>query len=247
MKRAFVLAAGLGTRLKPWTEHHPKALVPVGGEPMLSKVIKRLSEAGFDGVVVNVHHFADQIRGYVEKMPLAVGNIGISDETAELLETGGGLLHAAPLLFSDGVEDVLVHNVDILSDADLEALYDAHVAEENDVTLLVSERDSSRRLWFGPDGRLEGWQNIKTGEFRPSDYRPSDKSVGYAFSGIYVVNRRATECMSENGYSGKFPIMDFFLKEMDDLNFKAFVVDHLNLIDIGKPDTLAKANLTIGM
>ncbi len=241
MKRAFILAAGLGTRLKPWTDSHPKALVPVGGEPMLSKVIGRVADAGFDGAVVNVHHFADQITDYLASTPQPI-DIRVSDETAELLETGGGLLHAAPLLFADGCDDILVHNVDILSDADLKALFDGHVDSGNDVTLLVSQRESSRRLWFAPDGRLEGWENVKTGEFRPSGYRPSPESRSFAFSGIYVVNRRAVEQMHLRGYSGRFPIMDFFLNELTDLRISAHPVEKLTLLDIGKPDALAEAN-----
>lgn len=241
MRRAFILAAGLGSRLKPWTDYHPKALVPVGGEPMLKKVIRRLSDAGFDGAVVNVHHFSDQIEDYLKSEPQPM-EIRISDERGALLETGGGLLKAAPLLFSDGCENVLVHNVDILSDADLGSLFSAHEREGNDVTLLVSERDSSRRLYFDSEGRLEGWQNLKTDELKPAGFIPSEDSKSYAFSGIYVVSRRAIELMHEKGYTGSFPIIDFFLAELKDLKIVAHPVSTLTLLDIGKPETLARAN-----
>lgn len=241
MKRAFILAAGLGTRLKPWTDSRPKALVPVGGKPMLDRVLGRVADAGFDGVVINVHHFADQIVSYISSRPWPI-DVRFSDERQELLETGGGLLKASPLLFSDGSDDILVHNADILSDANLKELFDYHVNEGNDITLLVSDRESSRRLWFDSSGYLEGWENVKNGEFRPSDYKPNTDSRSYAFSGIYVVNRRAIELMHEKGYSGAFPVMDFFLSNLSELKIRLHHVPMLRLIDIGKPDTLALAN-----
>ena len=241
MRRVFIPAAGLGSRLKPWTDNHPKALVPVGGEPMLKKVVTRLAEAGFDSAVVNIHHFADQIEEFVkgEDLPL---EIMLSDERDRLLETGGGLLKASPLLFRDGCEDILVHNADILSDADLRSLYEVHLNNAADVTLLVSDRDSSRRLRFDPSGRLVGWENIRTGELRPAGFSPDSVSVSHAFSGIYVVNRRAVELMHEKGYSGAFPIMDFFLDSLNELSIKKWYVPDLKLTDVGKPDTLARVN-----
>lgn len=248
MKRAFVLGAGLGTRLKPWTDTHPKALVPVGGEPMLKRILDRLAQNGFESAVINVHHFADQIEEFVDRYgdtsshPL---EISFSDEREELLETGGGLLKASPKLFSEGCEDVLVHNADILSDAALDALYDEHLRRSNDVTLLVSDRDSSRCLWFDRDGRLEGWENLKTHLFKPEGYVPGLDSTAHAFSGIYVVNRRVAELMHEKGYAGKFPIMDFLLDNVSELNIRCVVAPGLHLLDIGKPETLATANATL--
>ncbi len=244
MRKAFILAAGLGTRLRPWTLEHPKALVPVGGRPMLSRVIGRLAESGFTDAVINVHHFGDQIVGYINenRVPL---RISFSDETDALLDTGGGLLKAAPLLFRDGADSVLVHNVDILSNADLAGLMKTHEDEGNDITLLVSQRESSRCLYFSEDGRLEGWENLKTSERKPEGYVPSESSSRYAFSGIYVVGRRAIELMHGKGYSGAFPIMDFMLAELKNLKIRCAVAADLELIDIGKPETLAKADSII--
>lgn len=242
MKRAFILAAGLGTRLKPWTDRHPKALVKVGGEPMLKKIIERLATAGFDSAVINLHHFPEQIEEFVSSgsMPL---EIRFSDERECLLETGGGLLKASPLLFSDGCEDILVHNVDILSNADLKLLYDTHLSEKNDVTLLVSNRESSRKLLFDRLGNLSGWKNLKTGELKPSGFIPSDEMVSRAFSGIYMVNRNVIELMHEKGQAGAFPIMDFLLSNINELKIKSLCCDNLKLIDIGKPESLVQANL----
>ena len=150
--RAMILAAGLGTRLKPWTLEHPKALVPVDGIPMLERVILKLKSQGFDEIVVNVHHFAGQITDFLDSKDFGI-KISISDERGGLLDTGGGLVHARHLL--EG-EPFLVHNVDILSNADLSALMHFHESEGNDVTLLTSDRKSSRKLLFDEDGSLKG-------------------------------------------------------------------------------------------
>ena len=146
----MILAAGLGTRLKPWTLEHPKALVPVDGIPMLERVILKLKSQGFDEIVVNVHHFAGQITDFLDSKDFGI-KISISDERGGLLDTGGGLVHARHLL--EG-EPFLVHNVDILSNADLSALMHFHESEGNDVTLLTSDRKSSRKLLFDEDGSL---------------------------------------------------------------------------------------------
>ena len=162
--KAMILAAGLGTRLKPITDKIPKALVEVGGVPMLERVILTLKRQGFSYIVVNVHHFADQIIDF-----LRVGDFGVevvvSDESGSLLDTGGGIVKAAPLLFGPDSSPVLIHNVDIISNADLQAL----MREASDTpTLLVSRRDSSRKLIFDKEMRLIGWHDLKTDTFRPS-------------------------------------------------------------------------------
>ena len=161
--KAMIFAAGLGTRLKPITDTMPKALVPVGGEPLLHHVICKLRDAGYTHLVVNVHHFAGQIREYLATHDFGV-SIAISDESAQLLETGGGIAHAAPLLLP--CEDpILIHNVDILSNLDL-AWFRSEVRPSALSTLLVSERETSRYLLFGEDMRLMGWTNVTTGEVR---------------------------------------------------------------------------------
>ena len=159
-KQAMIFAAGLGTRLKPLTDRMPKALVPVAGEPLLAHVIRKLKAEGFTRIVVNVHHFADQIIDYLHTHDFGV-EIHISDETSKLLDTGGGIRHAAHWFGTDS--PVLIHNVDILSNANLSRLYDSAVA---DAALLVSDRVTKRYLLFGEGKRLVGWTNVETGEVR---------------------------------------------------------------------------------
>ncbi|MDE6650134.1 MAG: NTP transferase domain-containing protein [Muribaculaceae bacterium] len=243
--KAMILCAGLGSRLKPWTDSHPKALVPVGGIPMLKRVVDKLADEGFDEVTINVHHFADQIISYLECVELPVNKINISDETDSLLDTGGGILKAEPFLAVDD-RPFLVHNVDIVSNADLSGLYRRHIENGSRITLLVSERESNRRLVFYNDMRLKGWRNIVSGETRPSDMEMSEDDLEFAFSGIYVMSPDVFAIMKESGYNGKFPIMDFFLAGINDLDIAGVVQDDLDIIDIGKPDTLHRANLEIG-
>ncbi len=240
--KTIILCAGLGTRLKPWTESHPKALVPVGGIPMLKRVVDRLSSQGFDDVTVNVHHFADQIVSYIKTEKMPVKEINVSDETQLLLDTGGGILHAENFLAKDD-RPFLVHNVDILSNADLKGLYEAHINSNSHITLLLSDRNSDRRLVFDKNMRLKGWKNLKTGETRPANLKVEDTDFLLAFSGIYVMSPDIFSIMRENGFEGKFPIMDFLLSGLPGLRIAGFVENNLKLIDIGKPDTLHRANL----
>ena len=251
---ALILAAGFGTRLKPWTSEHPKALVPVGGEPMLKRVISRLVENGFDNIAVNIHHFGSQIIDFLDKEEFDA-NIIISDERAKILDTGGGLLAASRILFKNNRESILVHNVDILSNADLKSLMEFHVREGNDITLLTSGRESSRKLAFTSEGELTGWHNLVSGELRPEKYvrLKERKETGnieeHSFSGIYVVGERAVDSLcryAETIGSDAFPIMDFFLheckKEKSRLKIREKYSSDLDLIDIGKPETLDAAN-----
>lgn len=240
----MILCAGLGTRLKPWTDHHPKALVPVGGVPMLKRVSDRLIEEGFDEITVNIHHFGDQILRYIEDNDALRDKTKVSDETHELLDTGGGILHAAPFLKKDR-RPVLVHNVDILSNADLKKLYRIHEESGRHVTLLVSERTSDRKLVFGSDMALKGWTNLKNGTTRPEDLIIGESDRLLSFSGIYVLSPEVFNIMEENGFSGRFPIMDFFLSGISGLRIGGTIQEGLDLIDIGKPDTLCRANLSI--
>lgn len=242
--KTMILCAGLGTRLKPWTEKHPKALVPVGGIPMLRRVIERLSGQGFDEVTVNVHHFASQIIDFLNKEDLPLDKVSVSDESEKLLDTGGGLLHAEKFLAADS-RPFLVHNVDILSNADLKALYKTHEDSGAHVTLLVSERNSDRKLVFGKDLSLKGWINLKTGQTRPESLEILSDDQVLAFSGIYVMSPEVFPIMKENGFKDAFPIMDLLLSGISGLNISGVCQDKLEIIDIGKPDTLYRANLSL--
>lgn len=243
--KAFILAAGLGTRLKPWTLEHPKALVPVGGVPMLERVLTSLEAQGFDDMVVNVHHFGEQIIEYIDCRKNN-GRIEISDERESLLDTGGGILKASSLLFARNEEPFLVHNVDILSNADLIGLMKFHKESGNDVTLLTSGRESSRKLIFDRSGNLKGWHNLSTGEYKPQIYEVMKDDREAAFSGIYVMGKKAVENLrlfSVDTGKKSFPIMDFFLSNFDRIKIGEKYVRNLDLLDIGKPASKKQADM----
>ena len=155
--KAMIFAAGLGTRLKPLTDSTPKALLPINGKPMLEHVILKLKDAGFHQIAINVHHLGDQIINFLAANNNFGIQIHISDERDYLLDTGGGIKHAAAFL--QGNEPFLIHNVDILSDIDLRALYNHHIETNPLATLLVSKRNTSRYLLFNKENKLCGWRN----------------------------------------------------------------------------------------
>ncbi|MDE6443932.1 MAG: NTP transferase domain-containing protein [Muribaculaceae bacterium] len=239
--KAMVLAAGLGSRLKPWTLEHPKALVPVQGVPMLERVIDKLRREGFDEIVVNIHHFGEQIVEFLRNRDFGIP-IHISDESDRLLDTGGAILHALDLL-KPWESPVLIHNVDILSDANLHALMEAHESGGADSTLLVSDRESSRHLIFDEEMNLRGWHHVKDNLYRPSGFIPRPDDREYAFSGIHVVGEGLADSMKRKQKDEKFPIMDFLLRDDNGCRIKGVVREGLRLIDIGKPATLSQANM----
>lgn len=236
-RQAFVLAAGLGSRLKPWTLHHPKALVPVGGRPMLERVIENLRKYGFSHIAVNVHHFAEQIEEFLSVKPSDC-KIEVSDERDCLLDTGGGLLKARSMFSS---YPVLVHNVDILSDADLDSLYRMAVRTDA-TTLLLSRRPSSRQLLFDKEMNLCGWHNTLSGEYRPAGVDKRNDLLPYAFSGIYAVSRQSLDEMERIfGKNNSFSIIDYLVHPKRKEPVKGLLNNKLHLIDIGKPETLSQA------
>lgn len=234
----MIFAAGLGTRLKPLTDHMPKALVPVAGKPMLEHVILKLKSAGFTELVINIHHFGEQIIGFLEANRNFGLTIHISDERDMLLDTGGGIKKAQN--FFSGDEPFLVHNVDILSDTDLKALYEYHLHSGNDATLLASSRKTIRYLLFDDENLLRGWINKDTLQTKPEDfiYRAGQYQE-YAFSGIHVISPSLFRYMDR--WQGKFSIMDFYLQTCREARLGGYLTEQLRLIDIGKPETLAKA------
>lgn len=240
--KAFVLAAGLGTRLKPWTEKHPKALVPVGGVPMLERVICRLRDEGFDDITVNVHHFSDQILDFLSSKDFGV-SIHVSDESERLLDTGGGLLKASPCLSVDR-RPFLVHNVDILSDAPLADIMNRHLRSSRNISLVTSLRESTRKLVFDDNEILQGWHDLRSSEYRPDGFMPLPGMHEHAFSGIYVVDPLMFQPLKKYALSigsDAFPIMDFFLAVTKKFDIGEIDLESLNLIDIGKPETLSRA------
>ena len=234
--KAMIFAAGLGTRLKPLTDHMPKALVPVAGKPMLEHVINKLIAAGVDGIVINVHHFAQQIIDFLKEKNNFGIQIWISDETGELLETGGGIKKASPFFN----EPFLVHNADILSNLDLKAMYEFHVASGNDATLLVSPRKTARYLLFNEENKLCGWVNKETLQTKPEGFvHQPETQKEYAFGGIHIISPSLFKYME--GWTGKFSIIDFYLQTCQQAQLGGYIKEDLQLIDIGKLDTLTKA------
>ncbi len=233
----MVFAAGLGTRLKPITDSLPKALVPVCGQPLLWHVLQVLRAAGYDEAVVNVHHFADKIRAYLDSRDFGM-KIEISDETDLLRETGGAIKHARKLL--EG-ESFLVHNVDILSDLDLE-WFRGQARPESLATLLVSERKTQRYFLFDNDMRLVGWTNLATGEVRsPWPGLKAEECRRYAFAGIHQISPAVFTLFDEYGYPERFPIVDFYLQACRDHEIRGVAPENLRIVDVGKLDTLQKA------
>ena len=238
MMQAMIFAAGLGTRLKPLTDRIPKALVRVGGERLLKRVIFQLKDAGFTRIVVNVHHFSNQIIDYLRDNDNFGMDIRISDESDKLLETGGGIKKAWPLF--DQKKPVLIHNVDILSNVDLKKFYQMEAETPLAARLLVSARKTKRYLLFDDTMRLVGWTNIETGEVK-SPYKDLDPKQYkmYAFSGIHMVAPSLFPLMEEE--PDKFPIMDFYLRHCDKVRIEGYVKNDLKLMDVGKQETLKEA------
>lgn len=241
----MIFAAGKGTRLKPLTDTMPKALVEVGGQPLLKTILMKLHDAGATRIVVNVHHFANQIKDYLRLNHNFGLDILISDETEQLLDTGGGLRKAAPLFKPD--EPILIHNVDILSNVDLKAFYDQSCRNSFDATLLVSLRQTQRYFVFDNHETLVGWVNIATGEVKSpvaaiKSMSVVDISARYhllAFSGIHVVKPSVLSAMQS--WPEKFGITDFYISSCRQLRIGGSKVDGLRLLDVGKLNTLHEA------
>lgn len=239
--KAMIFAAGLGSRLKPLTDTMPKALVPVAGCPMLEHVILKLKASGFTEIVINIHHFGEQIIDFLKTNNDFGLTIHISDERDRLLDTGGGI-RKARLFFENSGEPFLVHNVDILSDMNLKELYDFHMQSGSVATLLASRRTTSRYLLFNTERKLRGWINKDTGQVKPEGFH-YDESLyrEYAFSSIHVFSPAVFRLMEAPRWEGKFSIMDFYLATCGQTDYSGYLAEKLELIDIGKPETLARA------
>ena len=234
----MIFAAGLGTRLKPLTLHTPKALVQVGRQPLLWHVLQKLHREGFEHIVINVHHFAEQIVDYLSVNKYFGLDIQVSDEREKLLETGGGIRKA--MSFFDSSSPVLIHNVDILSNADLGALWAQ--ADNSDAVLLVSQRQTKRYLLFNDDNCLQGWTNIETGEVRGPLNSHSSPLTSYkklAFSGIHVIAPSLLAKMAD--WPERFSIIDFYLSVCGNSRITSYEQTDLRLLDVGKLETLSEA------
>ncbi len=230
----MILAAGLGTRLKPWTDSHPKALAIVNGKSLLQRNIAYLQTHGIYDVVVNVHHFADQIIDAVTTNNGWGSAITISDETSEVLETGGGIKKAAPCF--DGEESFAVMNVDILTDLDLSTMIAQHQQQKPLATLAVTDRETSRYFLFNNQAELCGWQNVKTGEEKI--VKQQQPLYPKAFSGIHVIDTKLFSLMKQQG---KFSMVDVYLSLAANNTIQCFNHSGSKFIDVGKPESVVKA------
>ncbi len=231
----MILAAGLGTRLKPFTDNHPKALANVNGKTLLQRNIEYLARFGIKDVILNVHHFPDQIKNIIEKNKGFGSNITISDESDAILETGGGLKKAA-WFFKDSREPFVLMNVDVLTDMDLKEMIHEHKNLQPVATLAVTTRHTSRYFLFDELPNLCGWRNEKTGEQKIS--REASKFYPKAFSGIHVISPKIFSLIK---MEGKFSMVDVYLEIAKTYAITAFDHSNTKFIDVGKPESISKA------
>jgi MurNAc alpha-1-phosphate uridylyltransferase len=230
--KAMIFAAGLGTRFKPWTDKHPKALAMVNGKSLLQRNIEYLQQYGITDVVVNVHHFADQIIDAVKKNKGWGSNIVISDETKEVLETGGGLLHAKDLL--TGKEPFITLNVDVLTDLNINDLLAYHQQHKPLISFGVSNRDTSRYFLFDEQDRLCGWRNVTNGEEKISIHKPDLQQKAYSCVVIFQ-----PEIFSLIRQTGKFSLTTTYL----DLAAEHLILGYTHntadkFVDVGRPESV---------
>jgi len=231
----MIFAAGLGTRLYPLTANKPKALVEVCGKPLLEHAITKLVSSGFNNIVINVHHFGDMIIDYVGKNKFDA-DIHISDERAELLDTAGGLKFAEP--FFKGFDDILMYNVDILSDIDLKKLYQSHIKNGSFATLAVKKRETSRYFVFDEGNmQLVGWKDVKNGTMKKS--RDFTDGVSLAFSGIHVVKH---EILKEIPAGQKLSMTPLYLDLAATHNITGYDHSADEWCDVGKIEVLERLN-----
>jgi NDP-sugar pyrophosphorylase family protein len=233
--RAMILAAGLGTRLKPLTDSTPKALIKIKQYTLLELQIKKLKAEGFDRIIINVHHFADKVKRYLEENNYFDCSIEISDESERLLDTGGGLEKASHF-FSDG-KPFLIHNVDILSNISLKKLMEFHLTSESIATLAVQSRESSRKFLFDKINTLCGWMNEKSGEKiitrdEQSEYLP------YSFSGIQIIDPKIFKYFPDKDV---FSLVDLYLAVAKKEKISGFIHNEDEWMDLGKIENIKKA------
>ena len=234
----MIFAAGLGTRLKPITDTMPKALVKVGGKPLLQHILEKLIAAGYDEIIINIHHFAEQIIRFVkENQSFGIG-IEFSDERDKLLDTGGGIKKAA-WFFNDD-QPFLIHNVDILSNINLQEVMLHHQDSEAPATLVCSKRETKRYLLFNKENHLKGWINRKTGETKSPhlNFKP-ENHIPLAFSGIQIMHPKLLQEMDR--FPDKFSIIDFYLAVCVTHRISAYQPLSGSILDVGKPDSINRA------
>lgn len=231
--KALILAAGLGTRLMPLTADTPKALVSIYGVTLLEIAIRKLAREGFNDIIVNVHHHAGQVIDFLKRFKIQGVNISISDESSQLLDTGGAILKAG--WFLDGNEPFLVHNVDIISDISLQSVLSAHMAKGGLATLSVSHRQTKRYFLFDDGLKVKGWTDLSTDEIRWAG-ETIQKPQQLAFNGIHIISPEIFNLIKEEG---KFSIIDLYLRLARDHQIFGHLQPGNTWFDLGKPDQLA--------
>ena len=231
--QAMILAAGLGTRLKPITDELPKALVEINGKTLLEIAIRNLIENDFRRIIINVHHFADKVKDFINKNTFAA-DIFISDETDLLLDTGGGIKHAKKLFDNS---PILVHNVDIISNLNLKEFYQYHISDDSVASLVVSNRKSNRYLLFNNDNILCGWQDVNKDE--KIIVRAESKLNQLAFNGIHILNPHLINSFPNEEV---FSVIKAYLKIAGTEDIHAYVSNDIRWIDVGMVDSLQKAS-----
>jgi NDP-sugar pyrophosphorylase family protein len=234
--RAMLFAAGLGTRLKPFTDHHPKALAPVNGKPLLQRNIEYMKSYGVEDFIVNTHHFAEQIVAFLDDHDNFGVRVTISYEAGQPLETGGGLKKAA-WFFERDTRPFLVMNSDILTNLDLGAMVRFHETSKPLATLAVTHRKSSRNFLFDGDLRLCGWTNFQTGEKRLS--RPdTGQFQPLAFTCVHVIEPAILPLITQ---TGKFSIIDSYLDLARTHEIRGYLHDKDCVVDVGRPESIEEA------
>ena len=237
----LIFSAGIGSRLKPWTDLHPKALVPVGNKPMLQRVIENMVAIGINEIIVNVHHFPDQIIEFLDANNNFGINLHISDESHQLLDTGGAILRVASRLLPH--DHILIHNADIFTDIDLSMIVKHHLLSNADATLLTSCRKSSRQLVFDHQQRLKGWINNTSDKRIPDTMQidPDNDSLR-SFNGIHVITPSIVKWLLHHPLQGSFPIIPQYIAMSQELSINSFTPDSdYTWVDIGRPDSLKLA------
>lgn len=235
--KALLFAAGMGTRLKDYTQDKPKAMVLLAGKPLIQHAIEHLKSFGITDITINVFHFAEQVISFIKEQNSFGIVIHISDERDQLLDTGGGLKKASRFL--KGNEPILIYNVDVISNLNLNVLLTYHQQQKALATLVVRSRQTSRYLMFDQNLQLAGWKNTGNGHTIISRDDAFATAQPFAFSGIHIVQPEILELITEDG---KFPIMDLYLRLSKEQTIKAYP-DRSDLwMDLGKPEQLQVAD-----
>lgn len=234
--KALLFAAGMGTRLKSYTQDKPKALVSLAGKPLIQHAIEHLKSFGITDITINVFHFAEQVIEFIDEHNSFGINIHISDERDQLLDTGGGLKKAGTFLKGD--EPIVIYNVDVISNLDLNAVLKYHQEQKALATLVVRSRETSRYLMFDRNLQLAGWKNFSNGDTIISRAKEFQEAEPFAFSGIHIVQPEILNLITEKG---KFPIMDLYLRLAMEHLIKAYIDQSDLWMDLGKPEQLLAA------